>query len=45
MIYNWQQPDWPEFHYDLTTVEDSLFVFAEHTGHVSGILKALPEEI
>src|SRR5437868_1005818 len=45
MLYNWQQKDWPQFRYDLHEVEHTLFAFAEETGHVSGILKALPEEI
>ena len=45
MIYNWQQPDWPEFRYDLQGVENTLFDFAEQTGHVSGILSVLPEDI
>lgn len=45
MIYNWQQSDWPDFHYNLSEVEDMLFDFAERTGHVSGILKAMPEDI
>jgi Fic family protein len=43
MIYNWQQPDWPDFKYNLQDVEDALFAFAEETGHVSGLLKAMPE--
>jgi len=45
MIYNWQQPDWPNFRYNLSEVEDMLFGFAELTGHVSGMLKALPEAV
>lgn len=45
MTYNWQQPDWPNFKYDLHDVEDALFDFAAQTGHVSGILKAMPEDI
>ena len=45
MVYNWQQLDWPEFRYDLSEVEELLFNFAEQTGHVSGILKAMPEGI
>ena len=44
MIYNWQQTDWPEFKYDLESSEDILFSFAERMGHVSGLLKGLPEE-
>lgn len=43
MRYNWQQKDWPEFRYDISEVEDVLFAFAEKTGHVSGMLKGLPE--
>jgi len=44
MAYNWQQKDWPNFTYDLSGIEDELFLFAEKTGHVSGIMKALPED-
>jgi len=43
MSYNWQLPDWPHFQYDLKNIEDLLLSFAEKEGHVSGILKALPE--
>ena len=42
--YNWQQKDWPNFTYSLPAVEDDLFLFAEKTGHITGVLKALPEE-
>lgn len=44
MPYSWQQPDWPQFQYDLKNIEDLLLSFAEKEGHVSGILKALPED-
>lgn len=43
MTYNWQQPDWPEFHYDLAQVQDVLFSIAVKMGHISGILKGMPE--
>ena len=43
MRYNWQQTDWPEFKYDSLQVQDVLFTFAEKTGHVSGVLKSLPD--
>ncbi|MDE3253678.1 MAG: Fic family protein [Bacteroidota bacterium] len=43
--YNWQQEDWPHFTFSLETVEDSLLLFAEKLGRVSGILAGLPEEI
>ncbi len=45
MKYNWQQPDWPNFQYDASAIQDTLFTFSEKTGHVSGILKALPDNI
>jgi len=44
MIYNWQQPDWPDFKYDLTGIEDIMFSFAEEMGRVSGILNALSKD-
>jgi Fic family protein len=43
MRYNWQQPDWLEFKYDISNVLDLLLSFAEETGHITGILKTLPE--
>ena len=45
MKYNWQQPGWPEFDYDIRDIEDDLFAFASETGHISGMLKALPEDV
>jgi Fic family protein len=42
--YNWQQQDWLNFTYSLEKVEDDLFTFMEKTGHIAGVLKALPEE-
>jgi Fic family protein len=43
MKYNWQQEDWPEFRFELGEVQDMLFAFAEETGHMTGMLKGLPE--
>lgn len=45
IMYNWQQPDWPFFKYDLQPVEDILLHFAQETGDVSGMLRALPETV
>ncbi|MEP6467100.1 MAG: Fic family protein [Parafilimonas sp.] len=45
MQYNWQQPDWPDFKYDITNVLNLLILFAEETGHITGILKTLPDNI
>lgn len=45
MKYNWQQPDWPDFHYSLSDLQHIFIAYAEKTGHVNGILKGLPEAI
>jgi Fic family protein len=42
MRYNWQQPDWPDFRYDLAAVTAPLLTFAEHTGRIDGLLEGLP---
>lgn len=44
MSYNWQQDDWPAFYYELSGVEDTLFSFAEKTGHISGLARGLSAE-
>ncbi|GAB5558828.1 MAG: Fic family protein [Synoicihabitans sp.] len=43
MTYNWQQPDWPDFRYDLGAVEAELLHFSEHAGRVGGLLHGLTE--
>jgi Fic family protein len=45
MTYNWQQEDWPESRYDLSSLDDGFLAFAEKTGRVDGLLKGLPEDI
>ncbi len=45
MIYNWQQPDWPDFSYELQQVQDLLIAIAENMGQVSGMLHAMDDEI
>ena len=30
--YNWQQPDWLNFRYDLSLIQDKLLAIAEKTG-------------
>jgi Fic family protein len=34
--YNWQQPDWPHFRYDLSSIEPLLLSIAEKTGSLYG---------
>jgi len=41
MPYNWQQPDWPDFRYDLSGLEETLFKLAEKSGRASGLLMGL----
>jgi len=43
-MYNWQQNDWPNFRYDVSKIEKQLYAFAEKSGRISGLLKALPKE-
>ncbi|HMQ62224.1 MAG TPA: Fic family protein [Flavilitoribacter sp.] len=45
MQYNWQLNDWPDFRYDLTGMEKDLLAFAQSSGHVKGLFKALPEPL
>ncbi|WP_298740468.1 Fic family protein [uncultured Chitinophaga sp.] len=45
MLYNWQQPDWPDFKFDPGKIENILLAFAQETGHVSGMLNMLPEAL
>ena len=36
MTYNWQQPDWPDFQYEISSIQDVLFAIAEKTGLLNG---------
>jgi hypothetical protein len=45
MSYNRQQPDWPEFRYELDGMSDQLLAFADHAGRVGGLLEGLPEDL
>ena len=44
MRYNWQQKDWTTFSYNITKLEEKLYAFAEKSGRISGILKAMSKE-
>lgn len=43
--YNWQQPDWPNFQYDLSTIHETLFSIAEKIGLIRGKLVHLTENL
>lgn len=44
MNYNWQQPDWTEFKYDLKQLEKYLYLFSEKLGLSKGYLNTLSKE-
>lgn len=44
-MYNWQQPNWPNFTYTLSDVESALDSFIEKTGLISGSLKGLTDTL
>ena len=43
MNYNWQQSNWPQFDFDVSSVEAELLQFSDLAGQVSGVVKALPD--
>ncbi len=43
--YNWQQPDWPTFQYDVSIIDELLFAIAEKTGLINGKLSHLTENL
>lgn len=44
MNYNWQQSDWGTFTFSLKEIEDILYIFIEKSGHLKGLLQAMPKE-
>jgi len=45
MKYIWQREAWPNFQYNLASVQDQILRFTEKTGRVDGLLSALPESL
>lgn len=43
-MYNWQQRDWPNFKYIITSIEAQLYDFAEKSGRLNGVLTVLPKD-
>lgn len=43
--YNWQQPDWPHFRYDLSDAQDTLVLIAEKMGLIKGEFAHLEENL
>jgi Fic family protein len=44
-IYNWQKKEWPHFIYEVNDVENELYILTEKFGLLTGMLKAMPEEM
>lgn len=44
-IYNWQKKEWPHFIYEIDVVENELYILTEKFGFLTGMLKAMPEEM
>ena len=44
-IYNWQKKEWPQFIYKVDDVENELYILTEKFGLLTGMLKAMPEEM
>lgn len=44
MAYNWQQPDWPNFTYELDELGDLLIEVKEKLAWLDGLYQGLPEE-
>ena len=42
MIYNWQNPEWPYFVYNVSELEEKLYSFSKKMGLITGILRSLP---
>lgn len=44
-IYNWQQPDWPHFRYDITQSYEKLLSISEKMGLIGGKLAHLTKQL
>jgi len=45
MTYNWQYPNWPEFHYDAHKIQSLILALAEETGEINGMIMGLSEDL
>lgn len=43
--YNWQQPDWPHFRYDLSSLYEKLLFISEKMGLIDGKLSHLAKDL
>lgn len=43
MKYIWQHPEWPNFEYDLSSVQETLYAYAKVAGEVSGGFQQIQE--
>jgi len=45
MRYNWQHPDWPQFKYDLSDIQDVIYRYVMDAGLLAGGLGQLPDDV
>lgn len=45
MKYNWQHEHWPNFFYSIRDPEKKLLHYGLKSGHLDGLIKALPEDV
>ncbi|MCP4457231.1 MAG: Fic family protein [Cytophagales bacterium] len=44
MLYNWQHKEWPDFTFNLTSIQDELFEFTHRMGQVYGLANSLGKQ-
>ncbi len=44
-MYNWQHKNWPEFKFEISSINNELMKFMLKAGELKGIISALPESI
>lgn len=44
-MYIWEHPDWPNFHYDITGVQNLMYQYALEVGEVSGGVAQLSDPV
>ena len=45
MRYNWQHPEWPNFVYDLSEVQETLYIYMRESGFLMGGISQLSDQM
>ena len=43
--FNWQQKEWPDFKFNILNIEKILYSYYERVGNVTGMLKAISDDL